>query len=101
MYWYPEVQLKEKTTQERKSELEATIRTDHSWLFDAHPNLDISVDIGVGQAVDVISDRTASAGLTVVGSRGHGAVRSALLGSVSRGVLNSAQGPVMIVPRQS
>ena len=77
------------------------IRDDHAWLFDEHPNLDISIDIEIGEPMIVIADRTATARLTVVGSRGRGAVRSVLLGSVSRGVLNNAQGAVMIVPRKS
>lgn len=101
LYWYPDVQLQNESSLRRRSDLEKTIRADHSWLFEDHPNLEISIDVESGQAIDAITDRTETAQLTVVGSRGRGAVRSALLGSVSRGVLNRAQGPVMIVPPRS
>jgi nucleotide-binding universal stress UspA family protein len=101
LYWYPDVRLQNESSQRRKNELEKMIRDDHAWLFDEHPDLDISIDVEIGEPMIVIADRTATARLTVVGSRGRGAVRSVLLGSVSRGVLNNAQGAVMIVPRKS
>jgi nucleotide-binding universal stress UspA family protein len=37
------------------------------------------------------------ADLVVIGSRGHGAIANALLGSVSRGVLNETRRPVLVV----
>ena len=53
----------------------------------------------VGDAAKQIVDYADSidADLIVVGSRGLGAVSSALLGSVSRGILHAAKRPVLIV----
>jgi nucleotide-binding universal stress UspA family protein len=51
-----------------------------------------------GEAVDeiVAFADVIDADLIVVGSRGHGTVASAVLGSVSRGVLREARRPVLV-----
>jgi nucleotide-binding universal stress UspA family protein len=51
-----------------------------------------------GPASQVLIEQAKDAGMLVVGSRGHGALSRAVLGSVSASVLHHATGPVVIVP---
>jgi nucleotide-binding universal stress UspA family protein len=57
---------------------------------------DISVVATIGEIAGEID-----AGLIVCGQRGRGAVRSALLGSVSRGLSAHTQRPVLIAPNDA
>ena len=63
---------------------------------------DVSVDEHVlqGGPADQLARRSAAADLVVVGSRGYGRVIGRLLGSVSQGLLDRAQGPVAVVKNQ-
>ncbi|HST18057.1 MAG TPA: universal stress protein [Gaiellaceae bacterium] len=61
--------------------------------------IEVSTELLVGDPVDEIVACADShdADLIVIGSRGHGALVSALLGSVSLGVLHETRRPVLVV----
>ena len=58
---------------------------------------DIELRLVQGRAQDVLVAESAGAALLVVGSRGRGSVRAALLGSVSQAVLQHAGCPVAVI----
>jgi nucleotide-binding universal stress UspA family protein len=62
---------------------------------------DAEVRVVFGRSADqslVAAAREEDAGLIVVGARGRGAVASAVLGSVSSGVVANAGCPVLVIP---
>ena len=65
----------------------------------AERGIDAETQMLRGDTVDelVAYADTIDADLIVVGSRGHGSFASAVLGSVSRGVLREARRPVLVV----
>jgi nucleotide-binding universal stress UspA family protein len=54
--------------------------------------------VAEGPAADVILDASADAELIVVGTRGHGAIATLVLGSTSQHVIHRAKRPVVVVP---
>ncbi|MFB4284156.1 universal stress protein [Nonomuraea sp. MTCD27] len=62
-----------------------------------YPDVTVVVDIRYAGAVEALTAASAEADLLVVGSHGRGAVSSALLGSVSKGVLHHAPCTVAVV----
>lgn len=98
LYWYPELELSSEVTARRSKELEAGLEVQAAAVAQQFPDLKVSAVVSIGDPTEVIAEKTKAAALTVLGTRGRGPASSALLGSVSRGVLHHAQGPVMIVP---
>ncbi|WP_066370258.1 universal stress protein [Herbidospora mongoliensis] len=62
-----------------------------------YPEIKVVEDVRLGHPVTALVDAAEGADLLVVGSHGRGAVASAVLGSVSRGVLHHAGCPVAVV----
>lgn len=58
----------------------------------------VTTDAVEGHAAQVLLDAVTPADVLVVGSRGHGGVTGALLGSVTQHVVNHARCPVVVVP---
>jgi len=64
----------------------------------SHPALDVDARALPGESAAVgLIELSLLADLTVVGSRGHGGFADLLVGSVGRGLLHHAQGPVAVV----
>ncbi|MDP9868298.1 MULTISPECIES: universal stress protein [Streptosporangium] len=63
-----------------------------------HPEVEVEETVVCGHPVAVVCEASEAADLVVVGSRGLGRLSSAVLGSVSHGILHHARCPVAIVP---
>ncbi|MEO7448900.1 MAG: universal stress protein [Humibacillus sp.] len=63
-----------------------------------HPDLVVTGEVLFGEPGQALADLGATAGLIVVGTRGHGGFTGMLLGSVSHRVIHDARCPVMVVP---
>lgn len=99
LLWYPELTPSvSESTKRRRAELKEAVERDRSWVQSHYPNLEVTATVESGEAAAVLRTKTRTAQLAVVGTRGRGGFASVLLGSVSRGVLQRAECPVMVVP---
>ena len=62
-----------------------------------HPDLPTEFTAVRARPADALAERSRTAGVVVVGSRGRGGFRSLVMGSVSRGLAHLAESPVLIV----
>jgi nucleotide-binding universal stress UspA family protein len=76
------------------------VHVSDGWREEARVAVDVRMEVDDGDPVAKLSRRAPSAGsaLIVVGSRGRGAVRAAVLGSVSSALAATAPLPVLVVP---
>lgn len=66
----------------------------------AHPGVEVTGRVEESEAEQSLAEASATADLVVVGTRGRGAIRGMLLGSVGRAVVQRAECPVMVVNEQ-
>lgn len=66
-----------------------------------YPDVTLETRVIRGTPVNAILGAQSEAALIVVGTRGHGSVVSAVLGSVSHGVLHQAKIPVAVVTQEA
>jgi nucleotide-binding universal stress UspA family protein len=76
---------------------DAMLRRVAADLATGHPGLAIQVRQVAGGPAGTLVEESRWAALTVVGSRGDGAIRAALLGSTAHAVAAHAHGPVIVV----
>jgi nucleotide-binding universal stress UspA family protein len=88
------------------AEYEAAVRNDSTDILDRAmgripPELEAEARLLEGDAAKAIGEAAGDFDLLVIGSRGYGPLRRALLGSVSARVMRSAPCPVIVLPRDA
>ena len=70
-----------------------------AWVAELAGDLDAEIEIVVDEPVRALVAASARVDLLVMGSRGLGARRAVILGSVSRKLVDQAACPVLVIPR--
>ena len=65
------------------------------------PGVEASAELSDGSPAHALRERSGELDLLVLGSRGYGPLRAVLLGSVSSGLVRSAESPMVVVPRDA
>jgi nucleotide-binding universal stress UspA family protein len=73
------------------------LTTSISEVLGSDPGVEVESEVVEGNAPLVLLEKSATADLLVVGSRGHGAFAGMLLGSVSQHVTAHAKCPVVVI----
>lgn len=96
--WYAAMVPEQSVIDQQLEQLTDELETFADRLRGHFPGSVITCEAELADPATQLLDHSAGAQLVVVGTRGHGRIASALLGSVSRSVLQRAECPVMVVP---
>ena len=98
-FWTPAgAAVAAEATEHHRTSVQSALDEAADWVREHVPGLEITAEVTLGDPGKLLREASRNAQLVVVGSRGRGAVASALLGSVSRAALHGAESPVMVVP---
>jgi nucleotide-binding universal stress UspA family protein len=70
-------------------------------IADLGEGVECTVHVPYGTVLHTLAEASRSLDLLVCGSRGYGALHSALAGGVSRGLAHMAACPLLLVPRRA
>lgn len=92
--WHPQ----DAELESMEASLTTELQGDREWLQSHFPRLDVQTSSAQGGAVDALAEDNHRARLTVLGAAGRGGYLGRRLGSTTRGLINRARNPVLVVP---